>query len=422
MSRKLLGERRAMRGSAGKRALIVVENLSVPFDRRVWREAKALREAGWQVSVICPRSPQDDGLVCGDSTAGDYEVLDGVHIYRFPLRFAQSGFGAYLREYVTALLASTRLSLRVLREQGFDVLQFCNPPDLFFPLGTVYRLLGKRVIFDHHDLFPEAVDFRFRGTTGNLMSRLALACEWLTFHMATVVMSTNESYRQIALKRGGVKPERVFVVRNGPELATFQPLPPDPALKNGRSHLVCYLGVMGAEDGIEPMMEAIRYFVCDLGRQDVQFVLIGDGCMRSHAVEYVNRWDLGPQVFLPGRISEMEVRRYLSTADVCLSPDPYTPLNDLSTMNKIMEYMVMAKPLVSFDLKEARFSAQEAAVYVPCGDARAFGQAVVDLLDDPTRRQRMGEFGRQRVLEHLAWEHQKERLLAAYSAVMNVQQ
>jgi len=250
---------------------------------------------------------------------------------------------------------------------------------------------------------------------GRIVVRLAHLAESLTLRSANVVMATNESYRHIAIERGGVEPRNVFVVRNGPELATFQPVAGDPTLKQGLPYLACYLGVMGPEDGIEPMLEAIRFVVHDLGRRDVRFVLIGDGSMRPFALSRIAEWDLISRVDMPGRLPEDDVKRYLSTADVCLSPDPYSPLNNLSTMNKIMEYMVMGKPLVSFDLKEARYSAQEAAVYVPCGDVRAFGQAIVDLLDDPVRRQQMGEFGRRRVLEELAWEHQKPNLLAAYS-------
>ena len=401
------------------RALIVVENNSVPFDRRVWRQAKTLHRVGWQVSVICARSSQDDRLVRPDSLAGDHEVLDGVHIHRFPLTFAAHGALAYLREYLGAFAHIARLSWHVHRNNGFDVLQVCNPPDLFSPLGFFYRLLGMSFIFDHHDLFPEGIAFRFGGLRGQILYRLGLLLEWLTFRSASVVMATNESYRHIAIERGGVLSRNVFVVRNGPELTSFQPVEPDPALKLGFPYLACYLGVMGAEDGVESMLEAIRFVVHDLGRRDVRFVLIGDGATRPLGLSRIKERGLENQVSMPGRLPEDEVKRYLSTADVCLSPDPFTPLNNLSTMNKIMEYMIMGKPLVSFDLKEARYSAQDAAVYVPCGDVRAFGQAIVDLLDDPAHRQQMGELGHRRVLETLAWERQEPHLLAAYSAAMN---
>jgi len=400
------------------KALIIVENNSVPFDRRVWREALALQEAGWHVSVICPKSPQDDRLVFNDSAAGDYEVLEGIHIYRFPIRFAEHGIVAFLREYTMALWASIRLSRRVLREQGFDVLQVCNPPDIFFPLGAYYRRKGKGFIFDHHDLFPESVEYRYKGASGRLMYRLAVMFERWTFRTANVVVSTNESYKEIAVRRGHVAPEQVFVVRNGPELAFVEEVVPDLSLKDVRPYLVCYLGVMGVEDGLEQMMQAIRYVVHDLGRSDIQFVLMGDGRQRYHALERVTEWALEDQVVLPGRVPDRDVQRYLSTADVCLSPDPYTPLNNVSTMNKIIEYMAFGKPIVSFDLKEARVSAGEAAVYIPCGDERGFGDAIVQLLDDPQRREQMGQLGRQRVLTKLAWDHQKQKLCAAYEAAL----
>jgi glycosyltransferase involved in cell wall biosynthesis len=406
--------------SPPRKALIIVENNSVPFDRRVWREALALQEAGWHVSVVCPKSPEDDRLVYADSPAGDYEVLEGIHIYRFPMQFAEHGVVAFLREYATAFLASVRLSRRVLREQGFDVLQVCNPPDIFFPLGAYYRLRGKGFIFDHHDLFPESVAYRYKGASGRLMYWLGSIFERLTFRAANVVIATNESYRQVAIERGHVEPDRVFVVRNGPELAFIRDIVPDPSLKNGRPYLACFLGVMGVEDGLEPMMEAIRCIVHDLGRPDIQFVLMGDGRQRHYALERVDAWNLKAQVLLPGRVPDEDVQRYLSTADVCLSPDPYTPLNDLSTMNKIIEYMAFGKPIVSFDLKEARVSADEAAVYVACGDERAFAEAIVDLLDDPERRVRMGQLGRQRVLTKLAWDHQTPYLCAAYETSLGL--
>jgi glycosyltransferase involved in cell wall biosynthesis len=405
---------------ASRKALIIVENNSVPFDRRVWREALALRDAGWQVSVLCPESPEDDRLVVADSSAGDYEVIEGVHIYRFPVQFAEHGVLAFVREYATALLASIRLSGRVLREQGFDVLQVCNPPDIFFALGAYYRLRGRGFIFDHHDLFPESVEYRYGGASGRLMLWLASLFERLTFRAANVVIATNESYRDVAIQRGRVDPDHVFVVRNGPELAFIDKTVPDPSLKDGYPYLACYLGVMGVEDGLEPMMEAIRYIVQDLERGDIQFVLMGDGRQRHYALDRVRAWDLGEQVLLPGRVPDETVRRYLSTADVCLSPDPYTPLNNLSTMNKIIEYMAFGKPVVSFDLKEARVSAEEAAVFVPCGDDRAFAEAIVALLDDPERRARMGQFGRQRVLTKLAWDHQKPHLCAAYETALSL--
>jgi glycosyltransferase involved in cell wall biosynthesis len=243
---------------------------------------------------------------------------------------------------------------------------------------------------------------------------LARLFERLTFRTANVVIATNESYRDVAIQRGRVEPDRVFVVRNGPELAFIDEIVPDPSLKNGYPYLACYLGVMGVEDGLEPMMEAIRYIIQDLGREDIQFVLMGDGRQRFYALDRVSEWNLGEQVLLPGRVPDEDVQRYLSTADVCLSPDPYTPLNNLSTMNKIIEYMAFGRPVVSFDLKEARVSAGEAAIFVPCGDDRAFAEAVVELLDDPKRRALMGEYGRRRVLTKLAWDHQTPHLSAAY--------
>jgi glycosyltransferase involved in cell wall biosynthesis len=397
-------------------ALIIVENESVPWDTRVWREAQTLIQDGWHVSVICPMNPHDDRLANSRSNGGAFEVLDDVSIYRFPVTFANEGVGAYLREYLTASFQIAKLSWQVYRRQGFDVIQVCNPPDLFAPLMAFYRLLGKATIYDHHDLFPESIGHRFPSLPGRIAKGIALAAEWLTYKCADVVISTNESYKEIAARRGGVKPSRSFVVRNGPAIDDFQPVPADLALKGGFAFLASYVGVMGAEDGIDVMLDAINHVIHNLGRNDVRFVIVGNGPMRLWAQNRVRELGLESQVTFTGRIPAAELRAYLSTADICLSPDPYTPLNDLSTMTKVVEYMMLGKALVSFELKEARFSAGESAVYVPSGDVAAYAQAISDLLDDPERRRRMGELGRARATSTLAWDHQRPQLLAAYRA------
>jgi glycosyltransferase involved in cell wall biosynthesis len=402
-----------------KRVLIVEENSSVPRDVRVWYEATTLRDTGWKTTVICPAAK---GIHYSKETSvviGAADNLEGVTVYRFPLASAQSGVKNYLSEYLSAWTSIARLSWRVWRDEHFDIIHFCNPPDIFFPIGLFYRLLGARVVFDHHDLFPEVAAWRFSGLGGRLLYAFARVAEYLTFRSANAVMSTNESYRQVAMGRGRVSADRVFILRNGPKSNEFVPVEAVPALKRGLPYLACYAGVMGPEDGLLELLASIRHIVHEMGRRDILFALLGDGAIRPQALAQVKAWGLETVVDMPGHIRDkLVLRQYMSTADVCLSPEPLTPLNARSTFIKIGEYMAMGKPIVATDLQESRYTAQEAAIYVAPGDTQEFGQAIVTLLDDPERRRLMGEFGRQRFLNFLSWEHQKHNLFQAYAAAL----
>jgi glycosyltransferase involved in cell wall biosynthesis len=398
-----------------KKALIVVENAPVPLDVRVWQEATTLRDAGWSVSIICPTAPQDQPGDKGIPKLITKEVLEGVRIYRFPLTFAEQGIFDYLNEYLSAFIVITRLCGRLWRRDRFNILHFCNPPDIFFPIAIFYRLLGARVVFDHHDLFPEFVAWRYRGMTGRLLYTIARVAEYLTFRCANMIISTNESYRRIAMKRGGVPANRVTVVRNGPKRDQFTPVEPVPLLKRDFPYMACYAGVMGLCDGVQELLLSIRHIVHDLDRHDILFVLLGDGAIYSQAQKNVTNWGLQEVTFMPGMIRDkLLLRQYLCTADVLLSPEPLTPVNNCSTFVKVAEYMVMGKPVVAFDLKETRHTAQKAALYVEPGNTKAYGDAIVSLLDNPELRDQMGSIGRQRVLEQLCWEHQEQNLLQAY--------
>ncbi len=405
--------------SHSRKVLIVIENSAVPFDPRVWPEATTLRDAGWTVTVICPDIVEvhPDQKAAGKTV--EPEDLDGVIVYRFPLAMAMEGVADYLVEYLSAFSAIARLSWRVWRRDHFDIIHFCNPPDIFFPIAIVYRLLGARVVFDHHDLFPEFVASRYRGLPGRLFYAMARVTEYLTFRSANAVLSTNESYRRIAIERGGVSADRVRVVRNGPKRGQFTPVEPVPALKRGFPYSACYVGVMGHEDGVLELLLSIRYIVHDLGRRDILFVLLGEGAVYSQALEQVAAQGLEGVVVMPGVIRDkLLLRQHLCTADVLLSPEPLTPLNAHSTFIKIGEYMAMGKPVVAYDLVESRYTAQESAVYVRPGDIQGFGRAIVALLDDSERRQRMGALGRQRFLNHLSWEDQQGELLRAYTTAL----
>ena len=389
-----------------RRVLILVENLPSPFDRRVWQEATALRDAGYAVSIICPT---------GRGCEKRFEELEGIHIWRYRLPVEASGALGYLLEYSAALAWTFFLSLRVLAKRGFDVIHACNPPDLFFLVGGFYKLFGKRFVFDHHDANPELYEAKF-GRRGFLW-KVMVWLEKLTFRTADVSIATNESYRRIAIERGGMAPERVFVVRSGPSLDRMRILPPDENLKRGRKYLVGYVGVMGRQEGIDYLLRAAAHIVHDLGRRDVHFGLVGGGTSLEEMRSLAARLGIGQHVTFTGRVPDAEMLAMLNTADVCVNPDVANPMNDISTMNKVMEYMALGKPMVQFDLAEGRFSAQEASLYARRNDALDLAEKIVHLLDHPEKRKAMGEFGRRRVLEELEWRHEAPKLLAAYEAL-----
>jgi glycosyltransferase involved in cell wall biosynthesis len=403
-----------------RRALIIVENNSVPFDRRVWREALSLRNDGWEVSVISPQAVEYSrgGTVISGQDA-PYERLEGIHIYRYPLGAAEGGPLGFAREYLAAFWHSLRLMLRVWRERGADVVQVCNPPDFFFPLGWLCRATGRGFIFDHHDLVPESVEERWKGGKGRLLLAIARAAERWTMRTAHVVISTNDSYRQIALRRGRTAPERTIVVRNGPAVAAIAPQAPDDSLRAGRRFLVGYLGIMGPQDGMPLLMDAIASVVHRHGRRDVHFLLVGDGPLRPWLVEQVRLRGVAEFVTLPGLAVGMDDwLRYLSAPDLCVAPEPPTPFNSRSTITKVAEYMAMGRPLVAFDLTETRLTAQEAAAYVGETSGGALADAIVKLLDDPARRAAMAAAGIDRARRHLSWESQEASLRRAYELAL----
>lgn len=389
---------------APDRVLFIVENLPLPFDRRVWREATALRDAGSSVSAICPvRSGYE----------ARHQVLDGIRIHRHPLPPEESTVPGYFREYSTALKWEWRLAHRVWKEDGFDAIHICNPPDLLFLVaGWFKRRHGVRVVFDHHDLSPELYEAKY-GRRDLFYHGLRWA-ERMTFATADVVISTNESYRRVALERGGKDPEDVFVVRSGPDLSRFRPVDPVRDYRNGRDHLVGYVGVMGEQEGIDHLLRAARHIVDELGRRDIHFMLIGSGPQAGRLRSLSRELQIGKFVEFTGRVSDEELLRRLSSCDLCVNPDPKTPFNDRSTMNKILEYMALEKPVVQFDLLEGRRSAGAASVYARPNDEADFARKIVELLDDPERRERMGREGRRRMEEAFGWRHQVPKLMAAY--------
>jgi glycosyltransferase involved in cell wall biosynthesis len=394
--------------SEKKHILIIVENLPVPFDRRVWLESTTLRAAGYDVSVICPE---------GRGFKAPHEIIDGIEIFRYPPPPPTTTKLSYAWEFPYCWIETLKLIRRVARRRRIDAIHACNPPDTFFLIGLLFKTSGHvKFVYDQHDLCPELYVSRFGGKKALNYSLLRLL-ERGTYRTADLVLSTNESYRQHAIETGHVSPDQVFVVRSGPKLSSFSIVPPEPALKRGRKYLVCYLGVMAPQDGVDYLLRAARHVVDVVKRRDVHFVLIGAG--DSFGAIKGLRDDLGltDYVEMTGRIPDAEVQRYLSTADLCVCPDPKNPLNDVSTMNKVLEYMTFGKPMVSFDLKESRFSARDGALYATSNDEIEFGEKIIQLLDDERLRSRMGTINRARIEQVLSWDHTGRELIRAYAAL-----
>ena len=390
-----------------KKVLIVVENASVPFDTRVLKEALSLHEAGYEVTVLCPKTK---GAELG------HEMIGGVRVYRHPMPEDGNSALGYLLEYGCALFWEFWYVWWIYLRHGFHIIQGCNPPDNIFLVALPFRLFGVKYIFDHHDAIPELYLSKYckRG----LLYTTQVLLERLTYRFSDVVMATNASYRDLAITRGHIAPDDVFIVRNGPDLETFQAVLPNAAMKCGKAFLVGYVGTMSDQDGLDILIEvALR--LKTMGRLDIHFTCVGGGPALAGLREMVKDKDLGDTVNFTGRIPSQQLLEILSTADVCVNPDRPCEMNDISTMIKIMEYMALGKPIVQFDLREGRFSAQEAAVYADTRNQVAdFAAKIVWLLDNPEERKRMGEFGRRRVEKELAWEYSVPNLLAAYERVL----
>lgn len=389
-----------------RKILIIVENLPVPFDTRVWQEATTLAAAGYTVSVICPK---------GKGYTSDYEELDGVHIYRHDLPGEGNGAVGYAREYLSALWHEYRLARRVYREQGFHVIHGCNPPDDIYMVARMFRGKGVDYVFDHHDICPELFEAKFGKTTG-MLYRSQLWLERQTYRHCTFAFVTNESYRALAIGRNGMPPEKVHVLRSGPRLERLRIQPADPQIRRGRRFMVGYLGVIGQQEGIEYLLEAARYLRDERGRDDIFWGIVGGGPHLDALRRKATEMGLDDIVEFTGRVPDDTMLTYLNTADVCVNPDEYNAMNDKSTMNKVLEYMALGKPIVQFDLTEGRFSAQDASLYAKRNDAHDLADKIAQLLDDPARREAMGAFGRNRILNELSWDHTSRALLSAYDA------
>jgi glycosyltransferase involved in cell wall biosynthesis len=391
-----------------RRILIIVQNLPVPFDRRVWLECQALTGAGYRVAVVCPKGKGDPA----------YQVIDGVEIYKYRPYAPGGSKLSFVAEYAYSFLATAWHTLKARVKGGviggrFAVIQACNPPDIFWPIALAFRLERTKFVFDHHDLCPELFLSRFENPPAIPYKGL-LWLERRTFRTAKHVISTNESYRQVAIERGGKSPDDVTVVRTGPDPERLKRGPADEELKRGRKYLATYIGVMGPQDGVDIAVRAADVIIREFGRDDIAFTLIGSGDSYDELVALRDELGLQGHVEFTGRVPDELVTKIMSTADAGLSPDPKNPLNDVSTMNKTMEYMAFELPVVAFDLRETRVSAQDAAVYATPNDVHEYAKALVALLDDEAARAQLGKLGRARVEDELAWSHQERAYLAVY--------
>jgi glycosyltransferase involved in cell wall biosynthesis len=390
-----------------RRVLYVLQGLPVPFDRRAWLHATTLAKHGYAVSFICPK---------GRGYDASREERDGVDIHRYWRPIEGEGKFAFIAESLWCFCATFLISLRIgFFGHGFDILHICNPPEIYWPMAWFWRILGKVFIFDHRDLSPELAIAKFGAREGTIMS-LLYWLERVTFRAAQIVVATNESYRKIAVERGGKRPEDVFIVRSAPSLSKFKLFDPDPSFKKGKPNLLLYLGEMGPQDGVDNLVRAIRVLHDDFDRRDFHCVFIGGGTYQPQVAAYATEIGVGELCTFTGIVSDEMLCRILSSADVAVDPLPKNDWSDKSTMNKVLEYMFFGVPIVVGELTEARVSADAAALYVEPGNAQAMAEGIATLLDDPQRRQEMGSFGQLRLRNEVAFEYSVPNLLAAYDA------
>jgi glycosyltransferase involved in cell wall biosynthesis len=391
----------------GKHILIIVENLPVPFDRRVWQEANTLKENGAKISIICPKMK---------GYTKSFEKINDIEIYRHPLPIEGKGAFGYFLEYTIALFWEFTLSLKIFIKKRFQVIQGCNPPDLIFLVAAFFKLFGVKYVFDHHDINPELYIAKYQKK--GIFYKFMLLAERLTFATANYSIATNESYKEIAICRGKMPAEKVQVVRSGPKLERLKLTIGNQSYKKGRAFLIGYVGVIGEQEGLDLLLESAKNIIS--ARKDVQFAIIGDGTELEKIKTLAAQTGLQNYVDFYGRVDDHTMVEILNTADICVNPDRPTEMNNLSTMNKIMEYMALKKPIVQFNLKEGRYSAKDASLYADNTSTADFSNKIMWLLDNKEERIKMGEAGYKRIINHLAWKHESQNLLNIYRKVFNL--
>lgn len=392
----------------GKKVLIIVENLPVPFDRRVWQEANALAASGAQVVIISPKTEQYNKT---------YELINNIHIYRHALPKEGDCPIGFVFEYLTALFWQFFLSMKILIKHGFDIIHACNPPDLIFLVALPYKIIGKKFIFDHHDINPELYLAKFEKK--DLIYNIICFFEKLTFKLADISIATNVSYKNIAIIRGKMKPSKVFIVRSGPRLDSLRLVTKNNLLKKGKEFLIGYVGVIGKQEGINHLLEVIYLLVNKYHITHFHCMICGSGPVLKEMIKISKDLRVEEYVTFTGRIPDSELLEILSTADICVNPDIWNEMNDKSTMNKIMEYMSLGKPIVQYDLCEGKFSAQKSSLYAAPNDRDDFARKIIELMDNPGLREEMGNYGKKRIENELQWKFEEPKLIKAYSFLLN---
>ena len=383
--------------------LIIVENLPVPFDTRVWQEATTLVKNGYTVSVICPK---------GKGYDKEFEVLQGVNIYRHNLPTEGNGLIGYVREYGTALKEQIRLAKKVYKEVGFNVIQGCNPPDNIYMVANRFKKYGVKYVFDHHDICPELFEAKFKKK--GLLYQSQILLEGRTYKNCDIAFVTNESYKKIAIERGKMSADKVFVLRSGPRLESLKIQEPKDEIKRGKRYMIGYLGVIGQQEGIEYLLEAAKYIKESKGRNDIFYGIVGGGPHLEALKQKCKEMKIDDIFEFTGRVSDQVMLDYLNTADICVNPDEYNEMNDKSTMNKVLEYMALGKPIVQFDLTEGKYSAKKASLYAKPNDYKDLAEKIIYLLDNEDKRFEMGQYGMNRIKNELSWEHTSRELLRGY--------
>jgi glycosyltransferase involved in cell wall biosynthesis len=388
--------------------VIIVENLSVPFDRRVWQEAQSLNKAGWQVAVICPSSARHPEK---------FEEIDGIAIYRHKLPLEAKGRFAFLLEYTCALFHELRLLIKVYLDRGFNIIQACNPPDLIFLVALPFKLFGKRFIFDHHDVVPELFYIKFKQT--GIFHHLLLWCEWLTFKSADLVISSNETLREIAVNRGGKRPEKVIAIYGVPDRKSFYRTAPDDGIRNGRKFALGYIGIIGDQDGLDHVIHAVHHLLRDQGYEDFQAIIVGDGPALPAVRALCRALAVEEHVTFTGYLTGDRLRQHISTFDIGLIPDPVNEFNDKISMNKVFEYSTLGIPIVAYPLTETQRLLGDAAVYAKSADPSGLAAACLELMSDNALRASCATKARQRASESFSWEREAGKYVRAFERVLN---
>jgi glycosyltransferase involved in cell wall biosynthesis len=390
--------------------VIVVENLPVPLDRRVWQEAQALTRAGWTVSVICPATADFPKR---------YEVIEDIAVYRHALPFEARGALAYFVEYSAALFHQFRLLIKVHRERGFSIIQACNPPDLIFLPALPFKLMGTRFIFDQHDVAPELFIVKF-GAKG-LLYRALMFFERMSYAMADHVITANATFKDIAVSRGGKAPSKVEVVYGVPDRKRIHRVEPEPGLHGGRKFVLGYLGIINEQDGVDHLVRAVVHLVKVRGFRDFRAVVVGSG-PALEKVRALTR-SLGVEDFLafPGYLNGESLLANISAFDIGVIPDPLNEANDLMSMNKVFEYCALGIPTACYPLKETKRLLGEAGVYAPSLDPAGLAEACLSLMQDESLRARSAAAAAKLSAKSFLWENEARKYVATYERVLSPQ-